>query len=318
MAADSTLEKQIDWRQLSLRHPREFLTFAVQTTLEHAMREFWRREGFIEIHSPKLMGTFSESGAEAFEVKYFDDRPAFLAQSPQFYKQMAMAAGFERVFEIGPAFRAEPSFTTRHETEFTSIDMELSWIDSREDVMQVEERWLAYSMRRIVVLGCSGSGKTTLAAQIGQRLDLPVICLDPLYWLPGWRVPDTESFLSRVAEALAEDAWVSEGNYRETFPIRLPRADTVIILQCPRWLRLWRVLRRSIFERGKRADLPVGCPEHVDWALLKFIWRFDRTTWPRIDAARVEHGATVPTCWLRSRREINDFLAALPDRAISN
>ena len=72
------------------------------------------------------MGTFSESGAEAFKVKYFDDRSACLAQSPQFYKQMAMAAGFERVFEIGPAFRAEPSFTTRHETEFTSVDVELS------------------------------------------------------------------------------------------------------------------------------------------------------------------------------------------------
>jgi nondiscriminating aspartyl-tRNA synthetase len=146
IAPDSALEKQIDWRQIGLRRPEEFLTFAVQTTLERAMREFWRQEGFVEIHLPKLMGTFSESGAEAFKVEYFSDRSAYLAQSPQFYKQMAMAAGFERVFEIGPAFRAEPSFTTRHETEFTSIDMELSWIDSHEDVMQMEERWLAHSL----------------------------------------------------------------------------------------------------------------------------------------------------------------------------
>jgi hypothetical protein len=76
-----------------------------------------------------------------------------------------------------------------------------------------------------------------------------------------------------------------------------------------------RVLRRSIFERGNRADLPVGCPEHVDWALFKSIWRFDRPTWPRIDAARIEQGTTVPTYSLRSRCEINDFLAALPERA---
>ena len=151
IAADSALEKQIDWRQISLRNPKEFLTFAVQTTLENAMREFWRAERFVEIHSPKLMGTFSESGAEAFKVKYFDDRSAYLAQSPQFYKQMAMAAGFERVFEIGPAFRAEPSFTTRHETEFTSVDMELSWIDSHDDVMQMEERWLAHSLAAVAV-----------------------------------------------------------------------------------------------------------------------------------------------------------------------
>ena len=84
VAADSALDKQIDWRQISLRGPKEFLIFAVQTTLEHAMREFWRAERFVEIHSPKLMGTFSESGAEAFRVRYFDDRSTYLAQSPQF------------------------------------------------------------------------------------------------------------------------------------------------------------------------------------------------------------------------------------------
>jgi aspartyl-tRNA synthetase len=170
IAADSTLERQIDWRQVSLRHPIEFLTFAVQTTLEHAMREFWRREGFIEIHSPKLMGTFSESGAEAFEVKYFHDRSAFLAQSPQFYKQMTMAAGFERVFEIGPAFRAEPSFTTRHETEFTSIDMELSWIDSHDDVMQMEERWLAHSLAAV-----AAEHSADIKQLLGTEITIPTV-----------------------------------------------------------------------------------------------------------------------------------------------
>jgi len=79
-----------------------------------------------------------------------------------------------------------------------------------------------------------------------------------------------------------------------------------------RWLRLWGVLWCSIFERGKRPDLPTGCPERTDWQLFKFIWRFDRVTWPRIDAARIEHGAAVPTYWLRSRREISEFLGAIP------
>src|SRR6516164_9282002 len=77
------------------------------------------------------------------------DRSTYLAQSSRFYKQMAMAAGFERVFEIGPAFRAEPSFTTRHETEFTSIDMEVAWIDSHEDLMRLEEEWLAYVLAKV-------------------------------------------------------------------------------------------------------------------------------------------------------------------------
>jgi aspartyl-tRNA synthetase len=143
IAEDSALDKRIDWRYLDLRRPDRRLIFEVQSTVEHAMREFWRREGFIEIHTPKMMGSASESGAELFKVGYFE-RTAYLAQSPQFYKQMAMAAGFGKVFEIGPVFRANPSFTSRHDTEFTSVDVELSWIDSHEDVMVFEEAWLAH------------------------------------------------------------------------------------------------------------------------------------------------------------------------------
>jgi nondiscriminating aspartyl-tRNA synthetase len=143
IADDSSHEKLMDWRVLSLRRPDQSLIFEIQTTLEHAMRAFWRAHGFVEIHSPKLMSAASESGAEVFNVAYFG-RQAYLAQSPQFYKQMAIAGGLEHVFEIGPAFRAEPSFTTRHETEFTSIDMEVAWIESHEDLMRLEEHWLAY------------------------------------------------------------------------------------------------------------------------------------------------------------------------------
>lgn len=143
IAPDSALDKRIDWRYLDLRRPDRRLIFEVQSTVEHAMREFWRREGFVEIHTPKLMGSASESGAELFKVEYFE-RQAYLAQSPQFYKQMAMAAGFGKVFEVGPVFRANPSFTSRHDTEFTSVDVELSWIDSHEDVMAFEETWLAH------------------------------------------------------------------------------------------------------------------------------------------------------------------------------
>ncbi|MBU2545280.1 aspartate--tRNA(Asn) ligase [Patescibacteria group bacterium] len=146
ITADSSLDKQIDWRQISLRRPENQLIFLVQTTMEQAMREYWAQNGFIEIHSPKLMGTASESGAELFKVPYFNNWTAYLAQSPQFYKQMAMASGFDKVFEIAPVFRANPSFTSRHDTEFTSVDMEISWIDSHEDVMQLEEEWIAYSL----------------------------------------------------------------------------------------------------------------------------------------------------------------------------
>lgn len=145
---ESALDLQLDWRALSIRRPENTLIFRVQTTMERAMREFWEKQGFVEIHSPKLMGTASESGAELFQLEYFG-RQASLAQSPQFYKQMAMAAGLDRIFEIGPVFRANPSFTSRHDTEFTSIDVEISWIESHEDVMELEEFLLQHALRRI-------------------------------------------------------------------------------------------------------------------------------------------------------------------------
>jgi aspartyl-tRNA synthetase len=142
------LDYRLDWRYMDLRRPYNALLFQVETTLEMAMREYWLQHGFVEVHSPKFTGSPSESGAELFSLDYFD-RKAYLAQSPQFYKQMAMAAGFERIFEIGPVFRADPSFTSRHMTEFTGVDMEISWIDSHEDVMAFQENWLQYCYARV-------------------------------------------------------------------------------------------------------------------------------------------------------------------------
>ena len=165
IAADSALDKRIDWRYLDLRRPDRKLIFEVQTTAEQAMREFWRKEQFIEIHTPKLMGSASESGAELFKAEYFD-RTAYLAQSPQFYKQMAMAAGFGKVFEVGPVFRANPSFTSRHDTEFTSVDVEISWVDSHEDVMSFQERWLAHVLTRV---------KEAHGEQIAQAFDTALV-----------------------------------------------------------------------------------------------------------------------------------------------
>jgi nondiscriminating aspartyl-tRNA synthetase len=142
-------EGRLDWRFLDVRRrPESRLIFEVQTTAEKAMREFAYANGCTEMHTPKLMGTASESGAEVFELGYFG-RSAYLAQSPQFYKQTAIAAGIDRVFEIGPVFRAEPSFTARHATEFTGVDVELAWINDVEDVMDFEERMLAHVLANV-------------------------------------------------------------------------------------------------------------------------------------------------------------------------
>jgi nondiscriminating aspartyl-tRNA synthetase len=173
---ESALDKRIDWRYLDLRRPDRRLIFEVQSTVEHAMREHWREQGFIEIHTPKTMGSASESGAELFKLDYFE-RTAYLAQSPQFYKQMAMAGGFGKVFEVGPVFRANPSFTSRHDTEFTSVDVEIAWIDSHEDVMAFEERWLAHVLS--TVADAHGEQITsTFGVQVGApTLPFPRITL---------------------------------------------------------------------------------------------------------------------------------------------
>ncbi len=145
---EASREKRLDYRWLDLRKPEKRLIFQVWTVMEYAFREYLINQSYIEIHSPKLMNAASESGSELFEVNYFD-RKAYLAQSPQFYKQMAMSAGFEKVFEIGPVFRANPSFTSRHDTEFTMYDFELSFIESHEDVMREAEALFAHILKTV-------------------------------------------------------------------------------------------------------------------------------------------------------------------------
>ena len=145
---DAAIDARLDYRWLDLRSDRNTLIFKAQTELVAAMRAFLLQRGFMEIHTPKLIGTASESGADVFELKYFD-RKAYLAQSPQFYKQMAMAAGFDRIFEVGPVFRAEKSFTNKHATEFTGFDLEMSYIDSFRDVMTIEAELLQDALAHV-------------------------------------------------------------------------------------------------------------------------------------------------------------------------
>lgn len=145
---ETNLDSCLDWRYLDLRKEKNALIFKVWTLMDQVFTDTLTEKGFLQIHSPKLMSTASESGAEVFEVNYFD-RKAYLSQSPQFYKQMAMAAGFERVFEIGPVFRADPSFTSRHATEFTGYDLEASFIKDHHEVMDIEEGLLVAIISKV-------------------------------------------------------------------------------------------------------------------------------------------------------------------------
>ena len=139
--SESSIDQRLDYRWIDLRDEKKRLIFEVQTALTQGMRNYCLDNNFIEVHCPTTSANESESGAGVFEVKYFD-RKAYLIQSPQFYKQMAIASGFEKVFISTPVFRAEKSHTRKHATEFSGFDIEIANVESEEDVMVFEENML--------------------------------------------------------------------------------------------------------------------------------------------------------------------------------
>ena len=193
--ADSAIDSRLDYRWIDLRQEKNALIFKLQTAVVKAMRDFLYERGFMEIHSPKLIGAASESGSDVFEMEYFD-RKAYLAQSPQFYKQMAMASGFDRIFEVGPVFRAEKSYTSKHATEFTGFDLEFSYITDFRDVMKLEEELLTDMLKKV---------KAEYGDEVKRLYDMdivvpetpfPVIKLRDLYKelrdRYGYEVPESE------------------------------------------------------------------------------------------------------------------------------
>ena len=195
LSKDANIDTRLDYRWIDLRTEKERLIFEVQTCLVSAMRAFLVEREFLEIHTPKLIAAASESGADVFEVGYFDKK-AYLAQSPQFYKQMAMAAGFERIFETGPVFRAEKSYTNRHTTEFTGFDLEFSYIESFHDVMQLEAELLTYALVKVKERYGEAIARLYGKEVVVPKLPFPVIALPELYRVLeqryGYHLPECE------------------------------------------------------------------------------------------------------------------------------
>lgn len=168
-------------------------------------------------------------------------------------------------------------------------------------------------MQRIVILGCAGSGKSTLARRLGEKLSAPVVHLDALYWRPGWVESDLASFRARVAQALDTDRWVCDGGYSRTYDLRFPFADTVIWLERPRWLCLWRVIGRSVSQLGRtRPDMAPGCPERLpQLKFLLFVWNWNRLTRPKIEAGLARYAPQTPVTVLNSDAAVEAFLQSL-------
>jgi len=164
-------------------------------------------------------------------------------------------------------------------------------------------------MNRIAIIGCSGGGKSTLAGRLSERLDLPLIHLDVLYWAPNWTEGDHDAFRARLAEAVAGERWISDGNFPDSADLHLARADLVVWVDQPRLLCLWRVIWRVIVTGGqRRPDLPEGCDETFDPWLWGYVWRWDRATRPNIEAAIARYAPTTPLARLRSDKDIAAWL----------
>ena len=216
---NTSLDAKLNRRSISLRNVRERAKFRIQEGVVRAFRDFLYSQGFTEIHTPKLGAKGAEGGSNLFRLDYFH-RPAVLAQSPQFYKQMAMAAGFERIFETGPVFRAEKSYTNKHATEFSGFDLEFSYITSYKDVMAMEEQLLKAGLQ--AVKDAYGDQIQELFGKevIVPETPFPVVKLADLYkGLEedfGYVVDDSEKGdLTTEAERLSYD-WVKK-HYNHEF-----------------------------------------------------------------------------------------------------
>ena len=178
---NTSLESKLNMRSVALRNIRERSKFRIQEALVRAFRDYLYEHGFTEIHTPKLGARGAEGGANVFKLSYFH-KPAVLAQSPQFYKQM-MVGVFDRVFETGPVFRAEKHNTRRHLNEYTSLDFEMGYIDGFEDVMDMETGMLQYVME-------------LLSREYGKELDILKAGLPDVGRIPAVRFDEAKKLVS--------------------------------------------------------------------------------------------------------------------------
>lgn len=168
-------------------------------------------------------------------------------------------------------------------------------------------------MKKVLVIGSAGAGKSTLAVKLDAKLNLPVIHLDAHFWHAGWvATPDAE-WRKKVEALVQGEAWIMDGNYSHTFDLRFPAADTIIFLDYPRWVCLWRVVKRWWYYASRnlsRPDIAAGCPEQIDWEFIQWIWNYPKRTRPKTFEmmTRYKEGRTMLV--LRSDEEVERFLNA--------
>ena len=166
-------------------------------------------------------------------------------------------------------------------------------------------------MERILIIGCGGAGKSTLARQLGKKLNLPVVHLDSIFWLPGWVEMERDAFDARVLQELEKPQWIMDGNYNRTLPRRVAHCDTIIYLDFSRFACLYGIFKRLLTNIGKtRPDMGAGCKEKVDWAFVKWVWNFNKNKRQRY-YKMLNEATHTETIVLKNRRMVKRFLKSL-------
>jgi adenylate kinase family enzyme len=170
-------------------------------------------------------------------------------------------------------------------------------------------------MDRILILGCSGAGKSTLAGQLSQILDMPIIHLDQEYWQPGWKPTPDDLWFQRVATLIQQNRWIMDGNYGSTLDMRLKRADGIIVMDYPRWLCLWRVMKRICRHKGHtRPDMAPECVERWDWEFIRYVWAFKKRGRIRNYQLIEEQGMMGKIVVLKNPRDARAFVKEVLDK----
>lgn len=169
------------------------------------------------------------------------------------------------------------------------------------------------TMQRVLVVGCPGAGKSTLARELGKRLALEVLHLDAYYWQAGWLEPKRRDWGDTVDALLQQPSWIMDGNYAGTLAVRLIYADTVIFLDMPRWLCLWRIGKRLLRYGGRtRPDMAADCPERFSWQFYEYVWNFQHRKRPGVVALIEPVLDKKRVVILRSPQSVQTFLNTLP------
>lgn len=164
-------------------------------------------------------------------------------------------------------------------------------------------------MKRILIIGSSGAGKSTFARHLGKATGLEVIHLDKLFWNPNWVETAKDEWKEKVEKALQGDSWIIDGNFGGTMEIRLPACDTVIFLDMPRTLCVYRILKRvAFYRRGSRPDMAQGCDEKFDWEFIKWVWNYPARSKPKVEALLKRFQDTKTVIRLKSKKDVARFL----------